>query len=282
MQSSASHQIGLEPETADFYCRSIRALLDAGVRFLVGGAYAFARYTGIERHTKDFDIFVRPTDRERVLEVLTGSGCDVQVTYPHWLAKAYCGDDFVDVIYSSGNGVAEVDDGWFAHATDDEVLGLPVQLCPAEEIIWSKSYVMERERYDGADVNHLLRACGTDLDWRRLIDRFGRHWRILLSQLVLFQFCYPGEHTAVPRWVMQELLGRVHAEIDTPPPARRVCYGTLISREQYLIDIERWGYTDARLLSDSSMTPEDAANWSAAAFEGEPEPPGRHGGAEVG
>ena len=27
--------------------------------FLVGGAYAFARYTGIERHTKDFDVFVR-------------------------------------------------------------------------------------------------------------------------------------------------------------------------------------------------------------------------------
>ena len=36
--------------------------------FLVGGAYAFARYTGIERHTKDFDVFVRPRDFDRALD----------------------------------------------------------------------------------------------------------------------------------------------------------------------------------------------------------------------
>ena len=30
--------------------------------FLVGGAYAFERYTGIARHTKDFDLFIHPRD----------------------------------------------------------------------------------------------------------------------------------------------------------------------------------------------------------------------------
>ena len=52
----------LDPDTFIFYERSLLALHDAGVPFLVGGAYAFERYTGIARHTKDFDIFVRPAD----------------------------------------------------------------------------------------------------------------------------------------------------------------------------------------------------------------------------
>ncbi len=59
-------------------------------------------------------------------------------------------------------------------------------------MIWSKAFIMERERYDGADIAHLILACGRDLDWRRLLGRFGRRWRVLLSHLVLFGFVYPG------------------------------------------------------------------------------------------
>ena len=46
---------------------------------------------------------------------------------------------------------------------------MPVLLAPPEEMIWSKAFVCERERYDGADVNHLLRACGRQMDWQRLL-----------------------------------------------------------------------------------------------------------------
>ena len=35
----------------------------------------------------------------------------------------------------------------------------------AEETLWSKAFVMERERYDGADVAHLILAHGERLDW---------------------------------------------------------------------------------------------------------------------
>jgi hypothetical protein len=31
------------------------------------------------------------------------------------------------------------------------------------------------------------------------------------------------------------------------PPAERVCRGTLLSRTQYVVDVERWGYADGRL-----------------------------------
>src|SRR5262249_43850079 len=50
--------------TRDFYLRAMRLLDEASIEFLVGGAYAFERYTGIARHTKDFDIFVHPRDVE--------------------------------------------------------------------------------------------------------------------------------------------------------------------------------------------------------------------------
>jgi catechol 2,3-dioxygenase-like lactoylglutathione lyase family enzyme len=253
----------LEPATRAFYCDALAALTASRTPFLVGGAYAFARYTGIERHTKDLDIFVHPGDVERVLAVLQAAGFDTDLTFPHWLAKARCGGDYVDVIFSSGNGIAEVDDAWFTHAVEGQVLDTAVRLCPPEEMIWSKAFIQERERFDGADVMHVLRARAGTLDWERLLRRFGRHWRVLLAHLVMFGFVYPGHRRDVPADVLQRLLRRLQAEQATPAANPRLCQGPLVSRAQYLVDIERWGYQDARLVH-GTMTEDDTALWTAA------------------
>ena len=236
----------LEPRLYNFYCAALSELQRAQAPFLVGGAYALACHTGVVRHTKDIDIFIRPKDCKRILEILSALGCRTEITDPCWLAKAYSGEDFIDVIFSSGNGVAEVDDGWFEHAIDAKVFGLPVQLCPVEETIWSKAFVMERERYDGADVAHLLRAYGDRLDWQRLLDRFDSHWRVLFSHLILFGFIYPDERDCMPGFVMDTMLDRLRGEMQSPPTAGRLCQGTLLSKAQYAIDLDRWGYQDAR------------------------------------
>src|SRR5438132_11073617 len=130
----------------------MRALQAVGVDYLVGGAYALARFTGVIRHTKDFGIFLRPGDRDVAVGALAAAGFRTEITYSHWLAKAYWGSYFIDLIYSSGNGLVAVDDGWFAHAVPDDVLGQPARLCPAEEALWSKAVIMERNRLDGADL----------------------------------------------------------------------------------------------------------------------------------
>ncbi|MEA2525497.1 MAG: hypothetical protein QOF73_2724 [Thermomicrobiales bacterium] len=251
-------------DSDDFYRQMVQALTDAGAPFLVGGAYAFARYTGIERHTKDFDIFVRPSDVDAVLGVLAGAGCSTELTYPHWLAKAYRGEDFVDVIFSSGNGVAVVDDEWFAHAVEAEVLGRSVLLCPAEETLWSKAFVMERERFDGADVAHLLLWTSAQLDWHRLLRRFGQNWPVLMAHITLFGFSFPSEADRVPDWVTRELLGRAACGLWKPVNGERVCRGTILSREQYLIDVQEWGYRDGRLPPDGRMTEAEIAEWTDA------------------
>ena len=72
------------------------------------------------RTTKDFDIFVRPRDVHRVLDVLSAPASRPKSPSHHWLAKAHHGEKFIDVIFSSGNGIAEVDDEWFAHAVDEK------------------------------------------------------------------------------------------------------------------------------------------------------------------
>ena len=262
------HDAGLESvldlQAGDFYRSVMHTLKEGGVDFLVGGAFAFARYTEIYRMTKDFDIFVRREDCQRAMEVLQAEGFRADLTFPHWLAKAFKGEDFVDLIYGSGNGTAPVDDRWFEHAVDAELLGVPIRLVPAEEMIWQKAFIMERERYDGADVMHLLRARAEQLDWRRLVERFGERWRVLLIYLVQFGFVYPTERTRVPSHIVEELLDRLRPELDRPEEGERVCQGTVISRGQYLTDIGKWGYADARLEPRGGMTAEDIEHWTAA------------------
>jgi hypothetical protein len=254
---------GLEPGTTRFYLHALAALSEAKVPYLLGGAYALAHYTGITRHTKDLDLFVKPADAPRALEVLEQAGYRTEMAFSHWLGKAFCGDDFIDVIFSSGNGLCMVDEEWFAHA-------IPLKpggdlLCPAEELIWQKAYIMERERFDGADINHLFRACGPSLDWDRLLRRFGQHWHLLLVHLTLFSFVYPTERDRIPVHVVETLVERCRNEMNGGAAQEKICQGTLLSRMQYLSDTERWGYGDARLSPRGRMTPAQVTHWTAAA-----------------
>jgi hypothetical protein len=255
---------GAAPVREAFYRDVMRRLQAANVPFLIGGAYAFAAVTSIGTRTKDLDLFLRHSDLPRALALLAAGGYATAVPYPHWLAKVHGGNDVIDIIFNSGNGIALVDDEWFAHALPAQVLGVEVQLCPVEEMLWNKAFIMERERYDGADVAHLLRAHADHLDWPRLLRRFGEDAAVLLSHLVLFGFIYPGERHRVPAQVIDELLARVRAE---PPRDARLCRGSLLSRAQYAVDVDDWGYIDARRGPHSTMSDDEVAQWSAAAPE---------------
>ncbi|HZX42088.1 MAG TPA: nucleotidyltransferase [Myxococcaceae bacterium] len=226
--------------------RAIQVVQAAGVPFLVGGAYAFAHYTGIYRDTKDLDLFVAPTDVERAMEVLARDGWRTEHHPDGWLAKGFKGEYFVDLIFSSGNGVAVVDASWFEHAVPGRVFGQDVLLVPAEEMIWSKAFVMERERFDGADVYHLLRAFAAKLDWGRVLRRFERYWEVLLGHLMFFRFAYPSDRDVVPDRVLTDLLSRAVETLKSGPEEERICSGDLLSRVNFRLDIDSWGYASGR------------------------------------
>jgi hypothetical protein len=244
------------------YRQALVALRERNAPYLVGGTYAFRHYTGIARPTKDLDLFVQKAESGAVLQVLREAGWQTFAAYPHWLAKARRGQHTIDVIHGSGNGVANVDAEWFAHARRAETLGVPTLLVPPEEMIWSKAFLMEKYRFDGADVAHLLLRQGPSLDWERLVRRFGRHFQVLLSHLLLFDFIYPGQ-LVVPRALILELARRTQ-ERSGVEPGEPLCQGTLLSRKQYRHDVETWGFRDARLDPDVSMTPGDIASWTRA------------------
>lgn len=247
-----------------FYRQVIGVLNRSCVPFLMGGGFAFDFYTHIGRNMKDMDLLVRRDDLEQVFEVLNEAGFKTEFTFSHWLGKVYFEDSFVDIIFNSGNGLCEVDDLWFKHASPGQVFGFPVKFCPPEEMIWTKAFIMERERYDGGDVAHLLLRCSERLDWARLVNRFDSHWRILLSHLILFGYVYPSERQQIPQGVMRDLLQRLASELGAPISADQPCQGPLLSRIQYRPDIEKMGFKDARLTTESKMSAEEAVDWTQA------------------
>ena len=252
-------------DTNSFYRRTLHVLSDASVPFLVGGSHAFLQYTGIVRSTKDFDLFVLRDDLDRALASLRDAGYRTEVTFPHWLAKAHQGNDHVDLVFASGNGICVIDDGWFEHAVEADVLGMPVRIAPPEELLWQKAFVMERERFDGADITHLLRVAAERLDWPRILERFGANWPLLYSYIVYFSFVYPSERHRIPRDVLTGLTKRYEEYIDTARGDEEpICQGTLTSRGQYMIDIGQYGYRDARVQPLGNMTPEDVVYWTWA------------------
>ena len=248
--------------------RSVVALQDAEIPFLIGGAYVVEVYTGVSRRTKDFDLYLRPQHVDLALDALKRAGYKTEKTFPHWLAKAERGRDCIDLIFRAGNGLCEVDDSWFERARDAELLGLPTKLCAPEEMIWMKAYIMERERFDGADIAHILNTCAEQLDWPHLVRRFGPDWRVLLSHLVLFGYIYPSERRRIPAAVMNNLIVRLQKEAKTTE-RERLCRGTLLSRKQYLMDVEEWGFRDARLAKRVHMDQKDIAHWTRAIPEEE-------------
>jgi hypothetical protein len=256
--------IHLPEQARSFYLAALDLLEKQPVPFLVGGAFALKCYTGIDRDTKDFDIFVRSEDCPPLLDVFNRAGWHTEVTFSHWLAKAYQDERFFDIIYCSGNGLCPVDDEWFQHALPGEILGHRVPLVPVEEMIWQKAFIMERERFDGADVNHLLLEQGDHLDWARLLRRFGPHWKVLFNHLILFSYVYPWAKGRNPGWVLKELFKRWQTEADLPPTSEQVCSGTFLSRSQYLIDIEEWGCRDPRIGANGNMSRDERDVWTEA------------------
>ena len=261
----------LTPEQKEnhiFYRAVLETLRRAEIPFLISGGFALQHFTGIVREVKDLDIFVLEKDIRSALKALAVAGYPTELTFSHWLGKVYdyTQTEYVDLIFSSGNGLCKVTETWFERAVPSEVFDMPVFLCAPEEMIWQKAFIMERERYDGADVAHLVLSQAETLDWARLLGLFGRHWRVLLSHLILFEFIYPTERGKIPGWVMQKLLALLEAELNNPAPQEQVCQGPFLSRSQFLVDTERWGYKDARL---STMSAQEVAKWTEAANQKE-------------
>lgn len=235
----------LAPPDADrFYADSLRLLRDSQISFLVAGTFAVNCYTGINRATKDLDIFCKAGDFPRILLHCREHGFETVTVDERWLAKVKRDGCFFDVIFSSTAAVVTISDLWFQESHPAEIYGVPVQLTPPTEMIWSKALLQNRHRYDGADIAHLILRQSERIDWKRLLTHMEQYWEVLLMHLLNFRFIYPSERDQVPRWLLDELLLRTKEQADLPPPQTKVCRGRLFSPDDYRIDVSEWGFAD--------------------------------------
>jgi len=228
---------------AEFYRYALSMLNDAGFAFLVGGAFALNQYTEIHRDTKDLDIFCKASEYPKILKHFAAQGYHTEITDSRWLAKVFFKDDyFMDIIFNTVNNICKVDDSWFENATPGKMCDVDVRFLSAEDLYWCKIYVQNRERFDGADLNHLIVRYGDKMNWHRIWSQMGQHWQLLLSQLINFQFCYPSQRDLAPRWLMDELLEKAKEQYELPLPQEVLCLGPLIDQTQYGIDVREWNY----------------------------------------
>lgn len=230
-------------EAESFYADILRDLKKHQLPFLLGGGYALSAYTKVRRQTKDLDVFTTAGDFPRILAALQ-QGYKVMIEDERWIAKVLSGDYFVDVIFGSANGVVPVTAEWFEHAIEAEILGVKVPMLNPTELVWSKSFIRDRKRYDGADVVNLIVAQHEQINWARLLAHMDAHWEVLLAQLLEFRWAYPSERDRVPRWLFETLLQRLHRQLELPSPEGRVCRGRIFSRPDYRHAVEEWGFAD--------------------------------------
>lgn len=230
-------------DAADFYTEVLSLLHQNDLSFMLGGGFAMYQYTGIDRDTKDLDIFCKASEYPKILKLMADKGFQTELTDVRWLAKINKDNHYIDVIFDTVNNICKVDDTWYQHAISGVYNGVPVKYMAAEELVWCKLYVQNRERYDGADINHILLKHGTEIDWKRILFRMDQHWHLLLSQILIFQFVYPADyHEIIPKWLFDELIDRAKEQYDIPPAVEKVCRGPVIDQTQYMVDIKYWDY----------------------------------------
>ncbi|MBI4410619.1 MAG: nucleotidyltransferase family protein [Gemmatimonadetes bacterium] len=229
----------------EVYRLALATLNQAGIAYVVSGLYAIYEYTGIYRQTKDLDVLLEPAHVVAAARALRAAGFHTVLEQAHWLAKAYRDEAMVDLIFGMGNGLHFIDADWYRHSRPAILAATPVRVAPPEELIWHRLFISERHRTDISDMAHLLVVRGRELDWERLLERSGDHWRLLLAQLHFFDYVYPGHRECIPPSVREDLYERAYEDTDAShdPCSFR---GTLVSRFSFAIDVNEWGFRDPR------------------------------------
>jgi len=208
--------------------------------YAVSGAFALRQHTGICRFTKDLDLFMTAATSRRVLACLEERGFACEVRDPVWLAKVHKGEFFVDLITGMSNGVVVVEDLWIERASPAMIHGVETRVLAPEELVASKIFVAKRERFDGADIAHIIFGTYPKFDWDRELQLVGDHWEMLLWSLLLFRYVYPAQTHYVPARIWSRLLQRLQKAIAKPDTTANF-RGSLVDENMFAIDVKEWG-----------------------------------------
>lgn len=193
----------------DVYDCVLSRISAEGITFALGGAIAYAGYTGRLRNTKDLDIYVVPEDRDRAITCLTACGLkDYFDELPYdrsWIYRGKKNDAIMDVIFAMANGRTQVTRDWLERGPSVQGRGQTFRIIPAEELIWSKLYVVQRERCDWPDVLNVIDSAGPSLNWHHLLDLLGEDRPLLRSVLSIYSWVTPAGALRLPQSLWRNL-----------------------------------------------------------------------------
>jgi predicted nucleotidyltransferase len=159
----------------------VRVMAASGLPHAFMGGLASTIY-GRERNTHDLDLFVRPEDAGRTLEVLAAGGYRTEKSNPDWIYKAEKEGLLVDVIYRGTDG-AEFDQEMERHLRRVEFAGIVIPIVSPEDLLTLKLAAFRedtaRQWYDCLAV---LEA--QQIDWDYFCARARRRPHRPLSFLV--------------------------------------------------------------------------------------------------
>jgi hypothetical protein len=215
------------------YLRAIKAVRPLGWPFMLGGAFGLACHTGRWRNTKDLDFFILADHREGFIDAITKAGfMDYYDTLPYdrsWIYRGCSNGTIVDLIWDTPNHRCHVDLNWVANALHVELRGESLLAVPPEEILFIKSFVMQKDRCDWTDLLNLLCFQAGHLDWAHVLDRFGSEQPILRGILNIFAWLCPVEASQIPAEI-RERLGIEVSMPENPAESTRARVAMLDSR----------------------------------------------------
>lgn len=199
----------IPPDQWAVYSCVLDKVRDQQVPFALGGGLAVGVYTGRLRNTKDLDIYVLPEDRDRVVGIMMDCGLeDYFEKKPYdrgWIYRGNSGDVIVDAIFAMANRRAVVDAGWLERGPMIPMFDREIRVIPPEELIWSKLYVVQRDRCDWPDILNMVYATGAHLDWQHLLARVAEDTPLLKGVLSMFSWVSPEKARAIPKRVWDML-----------------------------------------------------------------------------
>ena len=189
-------------EQWSLYQRLIATCKAAGLPFAIGGGLAIGVYTGRWRETKDIDFYVLPKDLDKMRQILSEAGLvDYYDQLPYdraWIYRSVQDKIIVDVIWAMANHKTDIDEKWIEGGPVVTIRGERFRVVPAEEMIWAKLYVMQKDRCDWPDVMNMIYAQRERLDWGHLLDRLGEDAPLLRAALLLFEWLSPAAARELP------------------------------------------------------------------------------------
>ena len=148
--------------------KTVAALREAGVPFLVGGSLASWARGGPETH-HDLDFIVKPEDADAALVALEEAGMRPEHPPEDWLYKAWDGDVLIDVIF--GPRGLEVTDELIERGETVQTLGITMPLMSIEDMLATKLMALDQHDLDYSSVLEIARALREQIDWRTLRSR---------------------------------------------------------------------------------------------------------------